>query len=277
MKRSLAALGSLFALASCNQPPPLGHTALPSQTRRCPRPIDGLDARIKPGAILWFGEVHGTEESPRFVADVACHAAAANRVQVGLEIPQDEQQRIDLYLLSGGGAGDRAALLEGAFWQQHDGRSSTAMVALLEQLRVLRRAGAAIDVIAFDGASEDRDAAMAEHVARTRDPGAVFVGLSGNIHSRRTKGTRWNPELVPTVAHLVARGLAVTTFDVSSNGGTFWACIGTSPTDPPTCGTHESRRQEPGTPWSLGAARDDSHDGVYRVGSVTAAAPARPR
>jgi hypothetical protein len=289
----IAAVLGLVLASSCGhdaQPATKAEQATPAsqppgpragQASSCP-PIAGLDARIKPGAILWFGEVHGTEESPRFVGDVACHAAAAGRVQVGLEIGEDEQPRIDRYLHGGGSAADRAALLEGPFWHHHDGRSSTGMAALLERLRVLRAAGQPIDVVAYDIPSSDtlfagdRDTAMAERVARKRDPATVLVGLSGNIHSRRTKGTRWDPELVPMIAQLVARGLAITTFDVSANGGTFWACISTSPTEPSKCGAHRAGGHEPGEPWTLGPARDASHDGVYHIGPSTAAAPARP-
>jgi hypothetical protein len=198
-------------------------------------------------------------------------------VQVGLEIPGDEQPRIDAYLRSAGSPADRAALLAGDFWHHHDGRSSTGMASLLEQLRVLRAGGAAIDVVAYDDPTTgDRDTAMAEQVAKRRDPAAVFVGLSGNIHSRRIKGTPWNPELVPMVAQLVARGLAITTYDVANNGGAFWVCIATSPTAPQQCGARPSGQHDPGEVWSLGPARDASHDGVYRIGAATAAAPAVP-
>ena len=224
MIRTLA----LVLVAACSHapPPPVARAAPPAPRRpACARPVAGLDGQLKAGAILWFGEVHGTEESPRFVGDVACRAAAAGHVQVGLEIAGDEQARIDRYLRSAGSPADRAALLDGPFWHQHDGRSSTGMAALLERLRVLRAAGAAIYVVAYDvPEADDRDTAMAEVIARRRDPSAVFVGLSGNIHSRRTKGTPWNPELVPMVAQLVARGLPLTTYDVEWNGGAFWAC-----------------------------------------------------
>jgi hypothetical protein len=246
--------------------------------RRAPaseRSITGLEAHLERGAILWFGEVHGTEESPRFAGDVSCHAAHTGCVQLGLEIANDEQVRIDRYVRSDGNAPDRAALLEGDFWRQHDGRSSEAMVALIERVRVLRAAGAAIDVVAYDipGAT-DRDAAMADYVARTRDPQAVFIGLSGNIHSRRTKGTPWNPDLVPMVARLVARGFVIATFDVAANGGTFWGCISDGPEQPLRCSEHENRCVESGEPWTLGPALDPSHDGVYRVGTTTASRPA---
>lgn len=242
----------------------------------CERPIAGIEPYLHRGAIAWFGEMHGTDESPRFVGDVACQAVRAGRVQIGLEIWNAEQPRIDAYVNSDGAPADRAALLDGAFWRNHDGRSSEGMLALLERVRVLRHAGAAIDVVAYDVPdAPDRDGAMADFVAKARDANAVFVALSGNVHSRRTKGTPWDPDLVPTVARLVERGLAVTSFDVSSNGGTFWACMAKGPGEPQECGEHPNRR-EPGEPWTLGPARDSSHDGIYRVGATVASKPARP-
>ena len=128
MKRTLAAL----VLAACSHAPPVQHVAAPIPPA-CTRHVAGLDALIKSGAILWFGEIHGSEESPRFVGDVACRAAAAGHVQVGLEIAGDEQARIDRYLRSAGSPADRAALLDGPFWHQHDGRSSTGMAGATKQ------------------------------------------------------------------------------------------------------------------------------------------------
>ncbi|MDQ3370888.1 MAG: hypothetical protein M3680_36175 [Myxococcota bacterium] len=242
----------------------------------CDRPIAGLDAHLVPGRIVWFGEMHGTEESPRFVGDVACHAARGGRVQVGLEIPADEQPRLDRYLRSAGSAADREALVAGTFWSQADGRSSVAMVALIERVRTLRGAGAAIELVAYDVLTPGRDAAMAEAVVQARDAGAIVVALSGNVHSRRIKGVPWDAELVPTVAHLVARGLPVTTFLDAPAGGTMWACIATADHEP-TCGVHPNGdRAGSATPWTLGPAPDSTHDGVYHVGPTTASPPARP-
>jgi len=243
----------------------------------CERAIAGLDSYLRSGSLVWFGEMHGTEESPRFVGDVACLAARTSRVQVGLEIWSAEQPRIDQYLKSDGARSDRAALIDGAFWRNHDGRSTEAMVALLERARLLRHAGAQIEVVAYDVLPDarDRDAVMADFVARARDPNAIFVALSGNVHSRRIKGSLWDPDLVPTVARLVERGLPVTSFDVSSNGGAFWACMFDGPDKPQRCGEHPNR-QEPGESWTLGPARDALHDGIYRVGATKASMPARP-
>ena len=240
----------------------------------CDKPIDGLAAHLKPGAILWFGEMHGTEESPRFVVDAACQAAKVARVQLGLEIWKAEQPRFDNYLASKGSDADRKALLDGPFWTQADGRSSQAMIALVERVRVLRGAGAKIDIVLFDDPIANRDEAMAKQVIARRDPKAIFVALSGNVHSRRTKGTPWDPELVPTVAHLAAAKLPVTTFNVSARGGTLWACMST-PDHEPNCGEHPNSDDGPGTPWTLGPRRDDAHDGVYFVGPTKASYPAK--
>lgn len=253
----------------------------------CDKPIGGLASYLKPGAIVWFGEMHGTEESPRFVGDAACLAAKVAHVQLGLEIPHAEQPAFDRYLKSKGSDADRAALIAGPFWQQADGRSSKAMVALVERVRVLRAAGAPIDVVLYDDPPKmerdgftparevvGRDEAMAKMVMKLRDPKSIFVALSGNVHSRRTKGTPWDPNLVPTVAHLVVAKLPVTTFNVSSAGGTMWVCMG-GPDEEPECGEHPNANDGPGTPWTLGPPRDDAHDGVYFVGAIKASFPAK--
>jgi len=240
----------------------------------CDKPVIGIEPHLKAGAIVWFGEMHGTEESPRFVGDVACQAAKVARVQLGLEIWKDEQPRFDAYLKSKGTPADRNALVDGPFWQQADGRSSQAMVTLVERVRVLRAAGAAIDIVLYDDPIENRDEAMAKRVIAVRDSKAIFVALSGNVHSRRTNGTQWDPNLVPTVAHLVAAKLPVTTFNVSARGGTLWACMAT-PDHEPDCGEHPNHDDGPGTPWTLGLPRDDAHDGVYFVGPTKASYPAK--
>jgi hypothetical protein len=241
-------------------------------------PIPGLAPHLQQGHIVWFGEMHGTEESPRFVGDVVCEAARLGRVQLGLEIPDAEQSNLDRYVRGAGLDADRNALIEGAFWGWHDGRGSHAMVALLELVRVSRIAGAAIEVVAYDAAgAADGEEAMADAVVKARDAGAIFVGLSGNVHSRRIKGTSWDPELVPTVAHLVARGLSVMTFNVSSRGGTMWAIMGTRDQEP-RCGVHPLSDHGDDAPvWTIGLSGDDAHDGKYYVGRATASHPARPR
>src|SRR5215472_10804286 len=135
----------------------------------CTSPIAGADAVLIPGTLVLFGELHGTTEVPRFIVDLACQAATRGTfVDIGLELPREEQPRIDSFLASAGTTQDVQALLEGQFWQRplQDGRSSRAMVDLLEGIRRLRRSGARIQVFLFDRAKpgQNRDADMAKDI-----------------------------------------------------------------------------------------------------------------
>src|SRR5262249_34099841 len=91
--------------------------------------VAGSEAILKPGARVLLGELHGNNETPRLVGELAIHATALGAVRVGLEIPVDQQARIDRFLASAGVGGDRQALLRGRFWTRdlQDGRSSAAM------------------------------------------------------------------------------------------------------------------------------------------------------
>ncbi len=80
-------------------------------------PIDGMEPLLKPGRILLLGELHGTQESPAFVLDVACHAAHSDLpLIVGLELRSNLQSGVDAFLDSKGSEEDRSALLSGQ-WQ----------------------------------------------------------------------------------------------------------------------------------------------------------------
>jgi hypothetical protein len=240
-------------------------------TVKCERRLPALVPQLHAGTFVWFGEMHGTEESPRFVGDAVCEAARVARVQLGLEIWRSEQASVDDYLRTG----DRQKLLAGPFWATNDGRASTGMVALLDRVRALRKKGAKIEVIAYDVPAQDRDFEMAKAVLQARDALAIYVGLSGNLHSRRTKGTPWNPDLVPMIAHIAEAGPRVVTYDVEASGGEMWSCMGT-PDHEPECGVHPNQDTAHGaTPWTLGPAKDASHDGVYYVGVTKAAPPAK--
>ena len=197
-----------------------------------------LDELLVPGRVVWFGEVHGTNESPRFVGDVVERARRIAPVQLALEIA------------------------EHCTWDGVDGRHSRAMFALVERVR-------GVPIVAYDVPRAGGDREMAEHVLAHRDPRAIVIGLSGNVHSRRVRGISWDPSFVPLVAHLVEAGVDVTTLDASPRGGTFWAI-----TDDGT-GVHASADRGPGEPWTLGPPRDAAHDGVYYIGVTTASYPVR--
>jgi hypothetical protein len=222
--------------------------------------------------LLVFGEYHGTEESPRAIAQTVCAAAAGGKTAwLALEIPRDEQPRLDAFMATG----DEAALLEGPFWRRdyQDGRSSQGMLGLLREVRRMRAAGRDVHVLAFDvpstggTAGEDRDAQMAARVAqaRTQAPAEPMVLLVGNIHAtRRLKIPR------SMVWHLVKQGVSLKTLNIASRGGTAWMCGATCGVDPVS---GEDLGPDPRvleTPEAVKAG----YDGLWYVGSLTASPPA---
>jgi hypothetical protein len=57
----------------------------------CPR-IGGLAEVLQSGAVLFFGEMHGSVESPALVGDAACAVRTAGLpLVVGLEVPVEEE------------------------------------------------------------------------------------------------------------------------------------------------------------------------------------------
>src|SRR5262245_33049718 len=115
---------------------------------RCPPSIPGAAEVVARTALTLIGEVHGTHEMPEAMLAVACSAAQHRPVRIGLGIPVAENERIERFLKDG----DRAELLCGSFWHREfqDGRSSEAMLTLLDQIRRVRQLGVDVGVFLFD-------------------------------------------------------------------------------------------------------------------------------
>jgi hypothetical protein len=142
--------------------------------------------------------LHGTQEAPAFVKAPVCQPPGSDRaVLPGLEQPSQEQRFLD-DLLHAPADNVGSALLANPFWSRpsQDGRTSCAMLALLQWVRQLVAGGARIRVRAFDAlpvpapgqgpaASFDaRDAAMAATLDRelaTLGPQEVPVIFAGNV------------------------------------------------------------------------------------------------
>ncbi|MFZ5440281.1 MAG: TPR end-of-group domain-containing protein [Myxococcota bacterium] len=229
---------------------------------------------LTPGGLFVFGELHGTRELPAAVGELACHAARRGRVVVGLELKADPSFAAFEQLQ---GEALRRGLLAGPAWStpMQDGRTSTAMLALLERLAGLRAAGAPIELLLFDAdASGDvtRDQAMAALVRarRAATPGATMLVLTGNLHALKTKGSPWKrDDAYEWMSSLLPDA---TTFDASTPLGTAWVCSGQ---DASSCGARVVQAR-PGaartTALSRRAAR--GYDGVLDVGALTASPPA---
>jgi hypothetical protein len=265
-------------LASCalHSPLPVSSVAVSQSTCALATP---LPASVVNAPIAIFGELHGTHEIPGLIGEIACSLSERQAaITVALEIPNSEQLKIDAYLASAGSSADRRLLLASDFWTRpiarQDGRSSQAMVELLERLRQLQHSGHRIKVLAMDGSlpGKTRDAAMADRVrdAVRSNAGSVMV-LTGNIHAIKRKGAVIRETYEP-LAYLLSPDGALS-FEVIHKGGTAWVCRGDCGSKP----THEhslAHDREPG--FYLGVASDQRYDGSVVIPVVTASPPANP-
>jgi hypothetical protein len=284
MNRFLAL--TVLLLASACSPAPRPQSAAPAAVEplAC-QEVEGLEPLLAPGAGLLFGEVHGTVESPAFVANAACLALRTGRpVTVALEIWREERARVDAFLASAGTEADRAALLDGRFWTDayQDGRRSQAMLGLLDDLRRLRQGGRPLHVTLIDrqempAQSQERDRWMAEGLAQAfeESPGSVVISLTGNVHSRITRGTPWVADYEPAgfVLATMRPDLRLTALDFSAPDGTAWICTSDEVS---SCQARPWRGEGDGQGGRvvLHPQVTNGHGGVYSVGSLTASPPA---
>ncbi|MCP3058586.1 hypothetical protein LXT21_07365 [Myxococcus sp. K38C18041901] len=260
----------------------------PSQVAiECGLPIIGLGKQAKPGAMLLLGELHGTQEVPRFVAQTSCQSAVAGLpVTVGLELPLENQGRVDAFLDSQGEEGDWLKLMEAPFWRSPypDGRGSEAMANMLEQLRQLRSQGLDVDVVVFDhpkANGQQREDAMAATLIHQVEsaPKRFYVVLSGNIHSRTKKGLPWNKDHRPMGLLLKQQLDDVVALDMAYDSGTAWICSVDSQgkRDRLDCGVRETKGKNNGERYFVhtwDSVNSEGYHGVFYVGSVNASAPA---
>ncbi|WP_426757092.1 hypothetical protein [Myxococcus sp. Y35] len=253
----------------------------------CGLPILGLGKHVKPGGVLLLGEMHGTQEVPRFVAQTSCQVAVAGTpVTVGLELPLESQTRIDTFLGSAGEEHDWLKLMEAPFWRSPypDGRSSEAVANMLEQLRQLRSRGLDVDVFVFDHPTahgqkrEDAMAATVRHQVES-GPKRFHVILSGNIHTRTKKGLPWDKSFKPMGMLLKDELDSVVSLDMAYNSGSAWICAVDSQgrKDKLDCGIREAKGRDNGDRFFVhtwGGTNGDGYHGVFYVGAVNAAAPA---
>jgi hypothetical protein len=254
-------------------------TAGYAQTPPC-RPLPGADVLwSKPNLrFVLVGEMHGTAETPQAFLDLVCAARAARRpLLVGLERPSAEQRSIDAFLAAGDHNHAVDALLGERDWGVFDGRSSKAMLALLENLRLLRLRGDIRGVVAFDDrhlgeTPAQRDQRMAAYLTAAADgvPGSLVIVLTGNLHASRQPiarfgGLPWMAMLLPpeTISLLV-----------TDKGGEAW-----DQTTSQGCGPHAlepSGGDQRGVFLSQAGAAA-RFDGQLSTGSnATASAPALP-
>ncbi len=241
-----------------------------------PDPLAELTERAQAHRVLLVGELHGSWEVPGIVAGLATNLLADERpLLVGLEIWRSEQAALDRYLASAGTGEDRERLLAGPFWATRDGRSSEAMVALIERLRALALK-APLAVVAFDIEAEsditgaERDRSMGELLlARLESmPDARLLVLAGNFHTRIQSGAPWDPAH-DFMGHFL-REQDPYAVEIMGVKGSTWMCP-----DPEHCRAWQMPEApfEPGL--TLGDTLNDRrHHGVWWLPQISASPPA---
>jgi erythromycin esterase-like protein len=265
-----AALGLFTALA---------HAAAPDCK---PEPQLKLD-RITERVIL-VGETHGNEQSPAFVARLVCALLAQGRpVILAVERTTAEQPALDRFLASPGGAEDIRALVSDPDWASstQDGRSSHAMLNLVDQIRRWRQAGQRVELVAMVQpwraeaaasaapidpklvqADGDRDMADSVTAALKRHTGYNAVVLAGTFHT--VVGSKMHQDIIgsPSMGDVLAARLPVHAIGLSSGAGEAWVCGG-----PDKCGPKHLL----GGSWNLPDGRVDT---PVDLGAITPSNPA---
>jgi len=246
----------------------------------CGRDIANLGA-LEGVPMILLGELHGLEGIPVFAIDLACRLASSGKpVLLALEIPRQEQARIDAFLASKGGVADEAALLDGAFWRRvfQDGRSSRARLAMLEAARKLRADGLPLRVAAVDDASVPptaRDEAMASGLLAARKPGETALLLAGDLHARTKPGAPWDPKIVWAGVLLRAKEPKLVSLVNRFLSGSAWLCMSNDATG---CGIKSVKGAGVAAGFRIErfvATDSIGHDGAFEIGPATASLPAR--
>lgn len=276
LHRVVIAIG---AVASCNAlPAALGQTTGGNRASDVERATAEILTVYDRRSALLIGELHGTVETPAIVAALVARLVDERPVTLALEMPRQEQARLDRYLASDGSPVAVSDLLAGAFWRrpthQSDGRRSVAMLGLIEAVRARVLEGKDITLVALeDETFADRRDGMAAGLSSLAPQlvrGAV-IALLGNLHARLApfEGIS-NGQVIdlplPTASR--ASALPITGINVYACQGAFWGCTGAcGPTELPAC---------PGSANAGISALDPARSGYHFVVWLPKLTPSEP-
>jgi hypothetical protein len=262
-----------------------------------------------------FGEMHGTEESPRYFGEIALTLALnGERILVAVELSSAYNAALqEAWNGEHVGFGDRVAATD-EWAGRKDGVASEAMLKMLSDLHAAKIGGANLAVVAFNGIKDDEqrarletpgsqaghEAAQTENIinaAKGADFDYVLI-LVGNLHAKKNPVTIGSDTFKPMATHLASAGTVVS-LNMSTADGTMWNCIikanvKPKPKQPITsdmidCGNHilNGRPGPAITPDRINVAHlalydpskpglNPDYDGYYWLGIPTGSPPARP-
>lgn len=242
-------------------------------------PPPGTDALLNlDKRIIVVGENHGTAEAPAAFAQMVCAASQRGPVTVALELPESMQPQIDQFLAASDDATAFSALAGTPFLdpKMNDGRTSQAMLMMLNSVRALKAAGRDVALHAFQPSlprpreliqawyEMDMGHLMAQAVYAR--PEAKVLALVGNLHAMKTAHPRFADVGLPAAGHLPTDDTV--TLNIVQQGGTAWNCQA-------ECRVHDTREVYDADvrgvvlePYAEGA-----YDGVLALGPSTASPP----
>ncbi len=243
--------------------------------------------------LVIVGELHGTEQGPRLIGNMVCHALASGKsVAVGLELPGDDG-RLDAYLESPGGPSDIDAFTRDSRWraEQQDGRRSRAKFDLIETLRAFRAEGHRLSVFGFvsnfdaspylnadrnaladqDGYAEAHEANMARNIVSGLQDADLTIVLVGSVHGCEGRMERDGRDyrLMSDFIDVPGTVRLLTTYAT----GTAWNCRGG------VCGpsTAEGQDATEAAPFMIDLTRQPEficdYDGAVTLGPISASEP----
>ncbi|MGA0544467.1 hypothetical protein ACO2Q1_04275 [Brevundimonas sp. VNH65] len=234
----------------------------------------------RPERVIVVGEIHGTAEAPAAIGEMACVAVQNEPVIVALELEDTLQPTLDAFLAAPDAMSARAVLTGSSLLNRkyQDGRSSQAMLNLIERLRRLKTEGFDVSIHAFQPQSLPRgetldqswyelNMAFALAQARHQRPDARVMALMGNFHARKTPFHVFPAGGVPAAGHLPAGETFSLT--IAQQGGSAWTCGDTE------CGAGPVlERYDPEARGVIfKPSEDGAYDGVLALGVWSASPP----
>lgn len=251
-----------------------------------------------------FGELHGTQQAPEFVGNLACALAAkGERILLAVEKSATDDPALQAAWMLPTDQFDEA-LAEIGWVGRQDGVASEAMFAMLVRLHDLKEKGLPVGIVAFNGDRDEaqskrfadlagqgpHEAAQAENIAQATQRAnydRVLV-LVGNFHAKK-QSVEWGGfRFDPMAVRLNDYGHTLS-LNMRYAAGTSWNCVRKAATavngeKPRTdegldCGNHQTRGSEDldRPPFiELDAAEKGAtgdYDGFFWVGPITSSPP----
>ena len=270
----------------------------------CELPEGWSEIAASDSDFIVLGELHGTKEGPALVESIVCALASrGERVLLAVEFSSMHNTKWqEAWELAPDAFAE--AIKEHGWRGRMDGVASEAMWQMVTKAHALKASGAAVDIVAFNGARDEQpaaefadlpaqephEAAQAANIAeaaRSGDYDTTLV-LVGNAHAALKPIFGYEP-MAPK---LKAYG-SVMALNMTYATGASWSCQmtmpeGMKPGDPVPqnavqCAEHTAKGlPDPGlgVHMALGAfpGRDPSgyFDGYFWVGPISASPPAVP-